>query len=48
MKGSLDVALVWGFMATTRPRAKLRRLLALCWGSERPPSHRKRSEQPRP
>jgi len=33
MKGSLDVALAWGYISDdSAARAKLRRLLALCWG----------------
>ena len=33
MKGSLDVALAWGYITDdSAARAKLRRLLALCWG----------------
>ena len=33
MKGSLDVAIAWGYISDdTAARAKLRRLLALCWG----------------
>ena len=33
MKGSLDVALAWGYIKDdSAARAKLRRLLALCWG----------------
>jgi hypothetical protein len=33
MKGSLDVALAWGYIADDwAARVKLRRLLALCWG----------------
>ena len=33
VKGSLDLALAWGYIADdSRARDKLRRLLALCWG----------------
>ncbi len=33
VKGSLDLALAWGYIADDAPaRAKLRRLLALIWG----------------
>jgi four helix bundle protein len=33
VKGSLDLALAWGYVADdSAARAKLRRLLALCWG----------------
>ena len=48
MKGSLDVALAWGYIADdTAARIKLRRLLALCWGLTNGP-HRteKHGEQP--
>ena len=33
VRGSLDLALAWGYIADdTAARAKLNRLLALCWG----------------
>ena len=49
MKGSLDVAIAWGYISDdSAARAKLRRLLALCWGLTNGP-HRSgpRIEQPR-
>jgi four helix bundle protein len=37
VKGSLDLALAWGHIADdTAARAKLSRLLALCWGLTHP------------
>ncbi len=42
VKGSLDLALAWGYIRDdSAARAKLRRLLALCWGltnGAKPPS----------
>ncbi|MDQ3299443.1 MAG: four helix bundle protein [Myxococcota bacterium] len=55
VKGSLDLALAWRYIADDAPaRAKLRRLLALIWGltnSQRlvvPPSRRPRADRSSP
>ena len=43
VKASLDVALAWGYIADDlSARAKLRRLLALCWGL----THTKQTKSP--
>ena len=40
VKAGLDLAAAWGYTAhDTAAHAKLRRLLALCWGLTRPKQH---------
>ncbi len=47
MKGSLDVARAWGYITDdTAARAKLRRLLALCWGLTNGPHRPSPSNEP--
>ena len=54
VKGSLDLALAWGYVVDdSRARDKLRRLLAMCWGltnSQRlvVPPRKRRASPPRP